>query len=348
MGVRQRPFGTVDGQPVQLFTLTNAAGMEVSITNYGAALAAWLAPGKGGILGDIVLGYDSAEDYQKQPGYLGAVVGRYANRIAGGYFELNGRGYQLVKNDGENHIHGGSKGFSHRVWSVEAADDASLALTYFSPDGEENYPGNLEVKVVYTLKDSGELVIDYFAASDQDTILNLTNHAYFNLGGHQHGTILDHIMYINADQYVPVDAECIPTGELAAVAGTPFDFRQLKPIGAEIDADHPQIRNGQGYDHNFVLLREGTGLQKAAEVRHPASGRVLEVYTTKPGLQFYSGNHLAGNQGKGGVIYNRRSGFCLETQYYPDSINRPYFPSPILRAGEEYRHTTIFKVWCDE
>ncbi|MGI6639954.1 MAG: aldose epimerase family protein [Limnochordia bacterium] len=347
MGVKRRPFGAVDGQPVELFTLTNG-GMEVSITNYGATLVSWLAPDKEGTLGDILLGYEDVGGYQVQPGYLGAVVGRYANRIGGAYFELNGRGYHLAKNDGENHLHGGKQGFSHKIWAAEEGEAASCAFTYFSPDGEENYPGNLEVKVVYTLKENGELVIDYTATSDADTIVNLTNHAYFNLAGHGHGTILDHVLKINADQFVPVDPHCIPTGEIEEVGGTPFDFRAGKLIGAEIDEDHPQLKNGQGYDHNFILRRTGPDLEKAAEVRHPGSGRVLEVYTTKPGMQFYSGNHLAGQEGKGGRAYPRRSGFCLETQYYPDSINQPSFPSPILRAGEVYRHTTVFKVGCEK
>jgi len=343
MTVTRRPFGTVGGQPVELFTLTNA-GMEAAITNFGATLVSWLVRDRSGTIRDIVLGYDDAEAYEVSPGYLGAVVGRYANRIARGYFELNGRGYQLAKNDGDNHLHGGSRGFSHRIWDAETVGEASVVFSYFSPDGEENYPGSLDVKVTYTLKDSGELAVDYFARAGADTIVNLTNHAYFNLAGHDHGTILDHILQIEADQYVPVDAHCIPLGGLAPVEGTPFDFRRPKLIGAEIDADHPQIKNGSGYDHNFVLRRTGTGLVKAAEVRHPETGLTLEVHTTKPGMQFYSGNHLAGQKGKGGCTYPRRSGFCLETQYYPDSINQPGFPSPILRAGEEYRHTTVFKV----
>ncbi len=346
MKVQRHPFGAVDEQNVELFTLTNSTGMEVSITNFGGSLVRWLAPDKEGKLADVVLGFDSVEGYQNTPGYLGALVGRYANRIAGAYFELNGRGYHLAKNDGDNHLHGGERGFSHRVWDALVTGDASLTLTYFSPHDEENYPGNLQVKVVYTLRDTGELVLEYTAETDQDTIVNLTNHAYFNLAGHDQGSILDHVVRIYADQYVPVDAQCIPLGELADVAGTPFDFRAGRAIGEEIDADHPQIRNGQGYDHNFVLRPAAGALVQAAEVRHPASGRVLEVYTTKPGMQFYTGNHLAGSAGKGGCAYPRRSGFCLETQFYPDSPNRPSFPSPVLRAGERYHHITIYKVSC--
>lgn len=345
MGVERSPFGTVDGKAVELFTLTNGSGMKVGITNFGASLVSWNAPDKDGSFSDIVLGYDNVEGYQTFGGYLGALVGRYANRIGGAYFELNGKGYSLAKNDGENHLHGGSKGFSHRVWDAKVTGESEVTFKLHSPDGEENYPGNLDVEVVYTLTDTGELKLDYKAVTDQDTIVNLTNHAYFNLAGHDAGSILDHMLQINADEFVPTDAQAIPTGELMAVAGTPFDFREPKAIGADLEADHEQIKNGQGYDHNFVLKRSGSGLVKAAEVYHPESGRVLEVHTTKPGVQFYSGNHLTGdNKGKGGYIYPRRSGFCLETQHFPDSINRPNFPSPILRAGEEYRHTTVFKV----
>lgn len=344
MEVRRSPFGTADGRPVELFILTSAQGMEVGLTNFGASLVSWKTPDKEGRLADIVLGYDEVSGYQTYGGYLGALVGRYANRIGNAYFELNGKGYQLAKNDGENHLHGGNVGFSHRVWDVEITGSASVAFSLVSPDGEENYPGTLKVRVEYSLSDEGELRLDYNATSDQDTIVNLTNHAYFNLKGHDQGTILDHVVTINAEHYLPIDPGAIPLGGPAPVAGTPFDFRTPKAVGAEIDADDEQIKNGSGYDHNYVLNRTGSGLVKAAEVFHPETGRVLEVYTTKPGMQFYSGNHLTGgNKGKGGYIYPRRGGLCLETQFYPDSINRPSYPSPILRVGEEYRHTTVFR-----
>jgi len=341
-------FGkTKEGEIVKLFTLTNAKGMAVAITNYGGIVVSLKVPDRGGQLGDVVLGFDSLAGYvtDPPPPYFGALIGRYGNRIGGARFTLNGTEYKLPKNDGDNCLHGGKRGFDKVIWSATPSAAArSLELTYLSKNGEEGFPGNLQAKVTYTLTDNNELAIEYSATTDQDTVVNLTNHSYFNLAGQGEGDILGHQLTIAADQFTPIDKALIPTGELRNVEGTPFDFRQPKPIGERIDAADEQLKFGQGYDHNFVLNRSGKGLQTAARVADPKTGRVMEVLTTEPGLQFYTGNFLDGSlQGKGGKAYPRRSALCLETQHFPDSPNKPAFPSTVLRPGAVYQTTTMFR-----
>ena len=338
-------FGkTSDGQNVDLYTLTNKNGMQVAITNFGGIVVRIKVADRHGKVEDVVLGYDSLDGYVSDKSYFGAVVGRYGNRIAQGKFTLDGATYTLARNNGENSLHGGIKGFNKAVWEareVAAKEGPSVELTYTSKDGEEGYPGNLSVKVVYTLTDRNELKIDYSATTDKKTVLNLTNHSYFNLnpGG---SDILQHILMIQADKFTPVDAGLIPTGELRSVAGTPFDFRKPTAIGARIEQDDEQLKLGKGYDHNFVLSGKGVGL--AARVVEPTTGRVLEVLTSEPGVQFYSGNFLDGSaRGKGGKTYGRRSAFCLETQHFPDSPNHQKFPTTELKPGEKYHSTTIYK-----
>ncbi len=346
--MKKEPFGqTQDGLPVDLWTLTNKNGVTVSITNYGGIVTALSVPDRTGAFKDVVLGFDALDGYLKGHPYFGAIIGRYGNRIAKGRFTLNGVEYKLAPNNGENHLHGGVRGFDKAVWSAREApgpDGPALELTYLSKDGEEGYPGNLSVKVVYTLTDNNELRIDYTATTDKDTIVNLTNHSYFNLAGQGEGDILGHEMTIFADKFTPVDAGLIPTGELRSVEGTPFDFRKPVAIGARINDRDQQLEYGGGYDHNFVLSSGGGALAPAARVYEPVSGRVMEVLTTEPGVQFYTGNFLDGTiTGKGGKVYRRRYGFCLETQHFPDSPNKPEFPSVVLRPGEEYRTTTVYR-----
>lgn len=348
MTIYARPFGkTPEGRQAEIFTLSNPDGLSAEITNLGGALVRLCVPGKSGRLSDVVLGYDTLEGYRTMGGYMGAVIGRHANRIEDARFTLNGREYLLCKNDGKNHLHGGLKGFDKVLWQPEIIildGQESLRLRYFSPDGEENYPGNLRATVVYSFTPRNELVIEYFAVCDQDTVVNLTNHAYFNLKGHQTGGILQHLVFINADQFTAIDKEGVPTGEIRDVKGTPMDFTHVKAIGENIEADDEQIIFGKGYDHNFILKTGGKLTKTAVAVYEPESGRVMEVYTTKPGVQFYTGNFLNGaNKGKGGAVYHRRSGFCLEAQYFPNALKHKNFPSPILKAGEEYRHTTVYK-----
>lgn len=335
------------GEEVDLYTLRNAKGTEATITNYGGRLVSLCTPDRNGKFDDIVLGFDNLDGYLEKNPYLGALVGRFANRIADAKFSLHGYTYTLAKNNGENSLHGGIKGFDKVVWKASETSpqaDAGLELTYLSKDGEEGYPGNLNATVTYSLSDSDELKIEYEATSDKDTVINLTNHSYFDLCGQAAGTILDHEVMINADKFTPVNANLIPTGELKNVKGTAFDFTQPARIGARIDEKDQQLEYGQGYDHNFVLNRTGSGLSLAAKVLEPASGRVLEVFTTQPGVQFYTGNHLDGSvTGKRGVVYGFRFGFCLETQHFPDSPNQPSFPSSVLKAGQKYQGTTIFK-----
>jgi len=338
-------FGkTPDGQNVDLYTLTNKNGMQVAITNFGGIVVRIKVADRHGKVEDVVLGYDSLDGYISDKSYFGAVVGRYGNRIAQGKFTLDGATYTLARNNGENSLHGGIKGFNKAVWEareVAAKDGPSVELTYTSKDGEEGYPGNLSVKVVYTLTDRNELKIDYSATTDKKTVLNLTNHSYFNLNP-SGSDILQHVLMIQADKFTPVDAGLIPTGELRSVAGTPFDFRKPTAIGARIEQDDEQLKLGKGYDHNFVL--SGKGVELAARVVEPTTGRVLEVLTSEPGVQFYSGNFLDGSaRGKGGKTYGRRSAFCLETQHFPDSPNRPNFPSTVLKPGAKYHTETIYK-----
>lgn len=332
---------TPEGQPVDLYTLINAKGAEARISTYGGVVVSLKVPDRSGSLGDIVAGFDNLQGYLKPPPYFGAIIGRYGNRVGNARFSLDGVEYKLAKNDGPNSLHGGLRGFDKRLWTARPLSPQSLELTYLSKDGEEGYPGNLSATVVYTLTDANELRIDYSATTDKDTVVNLTNHSYFNLAGE--GDILGHLVEINADRFTPVDKGLIPTGELKSVAGTPFDFRTPQPIGARIEQKDEQLVFGHGYDHNWVLNRSGSGLERAAKVTDPKSGRVMEVLTTEPGLQFYSGNFLDGTlQGKGRV-YARRSAFCMETQHFPDSPNKPNFPSTVLKAGSKYQTTTVYR-----
>jgi aldose 1-epimerase len=347
MSITCRLFGkTEEGLDVHIFKLANANGMVAEITNYGGIIVSLLVADKEGNIGDVTLGFDKLEGYLKPHPFFGALVGRHANRIENAEFSLNGKEYPLYKNDGNNHLHGGLKGFDKVLWQAEIIareGNECLQLTYKSEDGEEGYPGNLDVKVVYTLTEENALVIDYTAVSDKDTVVNLTNHAYFNLAGHASGDVLKHQLKICADRFTAVNSECIPTGEIRDVKGTPMDFTSLTPIGPGIAGSDEQIVCGKGYDHNWVLNVSGKKPELAAEVLETNSGRRMEVYTTKPGIQFYSGNFLNGTAGKGGAVYHRRNGLCLETQYFPNAMKHKHFPTPILKAGEQYRHTTIYK-----
>ncbi len=346
-GIQTQPFGTQDGRPITLYTLTNSHGLEVRTMNYGAIILSMRVPDRKGQLADIVLGHDTLEGYIPNPPYIGALVGRYANRIANGTFTLDGKTYTLPKNDGPNTLHGGIKRtFDKVVWDGEAlkGGKAGVTFTYLSKDGEEGFPGNVKVKVTYTLNDENELVIDYEATSDKTTPINLSQHSYFNLAGEGTSDILNHEIMLNADRFTPVDNNLIPTGELRAVKGTPLDFTTSTKIGARIDDNYDQLVLGHGYDHNFVINRQGDGMALAARVYEPTSGRVLEVSTTQPGVQFYTGNFLDGTvTGKQGHVYKRRYAFCLETQHFPDSPNHPEFPSTILKPGETFQSKTVFK-----
>src|SRR3954453_6882554 len=344
--IRRESWGTdSSGQTVSLYTLTNASGTEAKITDFGGRLVSLKTADRNGNFADVVLGFDDIEGYLKKNPFFGALVGRYANRIANGRFELNGHSYELARNNGPNALHGGMRGFDKVLWESQVVDTGSglaLELNYVSLDGEEGYPGTLKVLVTYSLNEKNELVIDYRASTDKDTVLNLTNHSYFDLTGQFAGNILDHHVTIHADRFTPVDSNLIPTGELRDVSGTPFDFRNGGRIGARIDEDDDQLKLGWGYDHNFVL--NGRGLRVAASVVDPRTGRKLEVLTTQPGVQFYTGNHLDGSvTGKGRVTYNYRFGFCLETQHFPDSPNKPAFPSTLLKPGDQFHETTIFR-----
>ncbi|MBN1558634.1 galactose mutarotase [candidate division KSB1 bacterium] len=347
LSVTSEEFGALPDAVVNLYTLTNANGMQVKISNYGGIITHLYAPDANGQLGDVVLGYDHLDGYLQASPYFGAIVGRYGNRIAGAAFTLNDETYALVQNNGPNHLHGGTKGFDKVVWAATpstAEDRALLTLSYSSPDGEEGYPGTLDVTVTYALTNENELKIDYVATTDKPTVCNLTNHTYFNLKDGGASPILDHLVQIEAERYTPVDAGLIPTGELAPVEGTPFDFRQPTAIGARIDADHAQLRHGGGYDHNFVLNGAAGELRLVCTVEEETTGRVLQVYTTEPGVQFYTGNFLDGSiTGKNGAVYHKRHGFCLETQHFPDSPNRPEFPPVVLQPGETYKTTTVYK-----
>ena len=348
MKVQEQSFGqTPDGQKVKLYTLTNSNGLKARITTYGAIVVSLEVPDRNGKLDDITLGYDDLSGYIKNNPYFGVIAGRYANRIAKGRFTLDGTTYQLATNNGENHLHGGVKGFDKVVWDAESfeQDDAvGVKLTYLSKDGEEGYPGNLNCSVTYTLTNDDELKISYEAQTDKATPVNLTHHSYFNLAGQGNGDILGHKLMINADRFTPIDKGLIPPGELQSVKGTPMDFTKPRAIGARINDDFEQLKFGLGYDHNWVLNKKGNELTLAARVYEPTSGRVLEIYTTEPGIQFYSGNFLDGTiTGKQGKVYKHRYGFCLETQHYPDSPNKPSFPSVILLPGQIYQTTTIHK-----
>jgi len=348
-GVKKESFGTLpDGTAIDLYTITNAQGMEIRATNYGGIVVSLRVPDKKGNLDDIALGFDDLKGYLANSPYFGVVIGRYGNRIANGKFTLEGKEYTLAKNNGPNTLHGGLKGFDKVVWHAEPFqnhDGAGITLTYTSKDGEEGFPGNLKTRVSYTLTDKNEWIIDYEAVTDKATPVNLTQHTYFNLAGEGKGDVLGHILQLNASRFTPVDQNLIPTGELRPVKSTPLDFTQPTGIGARIDADYEQLRLGHGYDHNFVIDRKDSDPVLAARVKEPTSGRVLEVYTTEPGLQLYTGNFLDGTiTGKGGHVYKQRFGFCLETQHFPDSPNHPDFPTTILRPGQTYHSRTIYKM----
>lgn len=346
--VHKQSFGkTGDGRPVDLYTLTNSQGMEVRAMTYGGIIVSLRVPDKTGKFDDVVLGHDTLDGYLVNPPYFGVIVGRYANRIGNATFTLDGMKYTLAKNDGPNSLHGGVNGFNKQVWEAKPFKDATgvgVAFSYLSKDGEEGYPGNLKVKVSYVLTDENQLVIDYEATTDKATPLNLSQHSYFNLAGEGSGDILGHHLMLNADRFTPVDKALIPTGEIRPVQGTPLDFITPTAIGARINDNYEQLVVGRGYDHNFVINRKEDGLILAARVHEPTSGRVLEVFTTEPAVQFYSGNFLDGTiTGKHGHVYKQRNGFCLETQHYPDSPNHPDFPSTILRPGATFHSQTVFK-----
>ena len=339
---------TYQGKPVEMVTLKNKNGIELTAISYGGIITSLKVPDRNGTFADIVNGFDKLENYwtDPTPPFFGAIIGRYGNRIAKGKFTLDGKTYTLATNNGPNSLHGGNKGFDKHLWTIMTKDSpegSSAIFTRTSPDGEEGYPGTLHARVTYTLTDRNELVIEYHATTDKATPVNLTQHTYWNLSGEGSGDILGDIVTINADRYTPVDATLIPTGELASVAGTPFDFRQPTAIGARIEQNNDQLKKGPGYDHNWVLNRKGTGLEFAARVSDPKSGRTLEVATTEPGLQFYTGNFLDGTyKGPSGKPYARRTALCLETQHFPDSPNHADFPSTILRPGKSYDSKTVF------
>lgn len=346
--VMKTPFGaTADGTPVDLITLRNGKGIEMKVLTYGGIIMSLKTPDRNGVADDIVMGHDSVAGYEANSPYFGSLIGRVGNRIANGTFTLDGKTYTLAKNNGPNHLHGGIKGWDKVVWKAgdpfQDRTGVGIRLEYTSADGEEGYPGKVTAHVVYTLTPENTLVVDYHATTDKPTVINLTQHSYFNLGGGKTTDILGHEVMLNADRYTPVDATLIPTGELATVAGTPFDFRTPTAIGARINDKNTQLEYGKGYDHNWVLTRTGEGLQLAARVYEPTTGRTLEISTTEPGIQFYTGNFLDGTiKGKGGRVYPHRSGFCLETQHFPDSPNKPAFPSVELRPGGEYKSKTVF------
>jgi aldose 1-epimerase len=347
LSVTQAEFGTTpEGQRVDLYTLKNARGMEVRAISFGGIITSIRVPDRSGKVDDVVLGYDSLEGYLKNPAYMGGIIGRYANRIAAGKFTLEGKTYSLALNNGPNHLHGGPKGFDKVVWKAQSfTTDAKVGVvfSYTSPGGEEGYPGAVDLRVTYSLDAQNALTVDYAATTDAATPLNLTQHSYFNLAGDGTRDVLDHQVAIHASRFTPVSQSLIPTGELALVENTPFDFRTPYAVGARIMVDHPQLRFGNGYDHNFVIDRDGAGLVPAAHVEEPSSGRTLDILTTEPGVQFYTGNFLDGTiTGKSGHVYKQRMGFCLETQHFPDSPNQPNFPNTILRPGESYSSQTVF------
>jgi aldose 1-epimerase len=343
--VSQRSFGqTADGKDVSLFTLRNSKGAEAFISNYGGIVTSLKVPDRNGNMGDVVLGFDNLADYIKESPFFGALIGRYGNRIARGKFTLNGQQYTLATNNYPNALHGGIKGFDKVVWEptiLTGPEGPGLKLTYLSKDGEEGYPGNLSVTVVYTLTDDNALKVEYTATTDKDTVVNLTQHSYFNLAGK--GTILNHVVMMPADKFTPVDSTLIPTGELKPVAGTPFDFRTPTAIGARINQDDEQLKFGKGYDHNWVINKPMGQMGLMARVTEPTTGRVMEVLSTEPGLQFYSGNFLDGTLKGKGRVFEFRSGFCMEPQHFPDSPNKPEFPSVVLKPGQTYHNTIIYK-----
>lgn len=344
--LKSEPFGEIDGHAVTLHTLTNKNRLQARIMDYGGVVVSLRVPDREGKLADVVLGFDTVAEYPEKSQYFGCITGRYANRIAKGKFSLDGKEYTLATNNEPNHLHGGVKGFNQYIWkgtAMETADGPALKLVWSSPDGDEGYPGKLDCEVTYTLTQGNALRIDYKAVTDKPTVLNLTNHSYWNLSGEGSATVLDHELTILADRYTPVDETSIPTGEVAPVEGTPLDFRKPTVVGARIGEDHGQLKNGLGYDHNYVFknVRDGKMIHMAT-LRDPKSGRIMDVDSTEPAIQFYTGNFLDGRTGKGGKPYAHRSALCLETQTFPDSPNRPSFPSPVLRPGQTYETTTVY------
>jgi aldose 1-epimerase len=345
---RDRFRKEIDGKPVDLYAIRNSAGMVVQITNWGAKIQQILVPDRRGVLGDVALGYGSIDQLQAGQGAMGAFIGRYANRIGQARFTLDGREYGLAVNNGPNSLHGGAKGSRFVVFDARQIDEASVQMSYVFKDGEEGYPGTVPLRVVYSVTEANELVITYDAtAVDKMTVVSFTTHTFFNLAGHDKGDVLGHILTINADAFTPVDDTLIPTGEIRPVRGTPLDFTTPTALGARIAEDDEQLKLGSGYDHNFVLNKRGSELSFAARVHDPTSGRVMELWSTEPGLQLYSGNHLEGrvprDVGKGGALYTARTGFCLEPQHFPDSPNKPHFPSTVLKVGDWYSGRTVYK-----
>ena len=346
VGISSEDFAfDYNGKAIELYTLKNDNGLVCQLTNFGARVVSLYTPDKNGKLADVIVGYGSGKDYVEKPAnFYGAVIGRYGNRIGGAKFSIDSVEYQLQKNDGANHLHGGTNGFHRQVWDAEQISDSEVDFSLVSPDMETGYPGTVTVKVKYQLTAKNELKIEYFATTDKKTVLNLTNHSYFNLKDGGRTPIIDHLLYLNADYYTPVDAGLIPTGELAAVAGTPFDFTTLRVIGDSIKVDNAQLKLGGGYDHNWVLNTNDDVNALAAKVVEPVSGRVMEVYTNEPGIQFYSGNFINGRiAGKEDIKYGFRSALCLETQHFPDSPNKPEFPSVIVNPGDKYYSVCIYK-----
>lgn len=348
MSIKKHSFGTTrDGQTATLYTLINKKGMSVSLTDFGANIVNVIVPDKKGKFDDVVLGFDNVTGYENNAPGFGSFIGRHANRIGGASFELNGVKYELEKNDDNNNLHSGAKSYNKFIYEVETFEEEdadSIEFSRLSPHMEQGFPGNLDISVTYTLTDDNELVIEYLAVSDKDTIVNLTNHSYFNLAGHDSGSVLEHKILLEADNFTPTDDFLIPTGEIREVAGTPMDFRTLKAIGEDINADYEPLVQAGGYDHNYILNISGADVEKVAELVEEKSGRTMEVFTNMPGLQLYTGNFLAGEDtGKKGFKYQKRAGVCFETQYYPDSCNKPEFPSCVLKAGSEYDFVTVFK-----
>ncbi|WP_310602627.1 aldose epimerase family protein [Anaerosporobacter sp.] len=347
MNIRKTVFGkTSNGETASLYTLTNKSGMTVTFSDYGATIVNVFVPDAKGKLEDVVLGYDNLEQYTGNAPGFGSFIGRHANRIGNASFTINGKTYELEKNDGNNNLHSGSKSYNKFLYETEYyEEDGSLTIEFsrLSPDMEQGFPGNLDVTVAYTLTEENELVIEYLAVPDQDTVINFTNHTYFNLSGHKSGSILNHKVWINANQFTPTDDSLIPTGEFVDVEGTPMDFRTVKTIGQDINADYKPLKQGGGYDHNYVLNRESEDVELVAELIDEASGRKMEVYTDKPGMQFYTANFLDGEKGKEGTTYNARDGVCFETQFYPNACNIAEFPSSIIKAEEEYDFVTVYK-----
>ncbi|MCC8028147.1 MAG: galactose mutarotase [Clostridium sp.] len=353
MGISKERFGTMPGgREVYKYTLNNKNGVSASFITLGGVWVSMMAPDKNGVMGDVVLGYDDLDSYRKNTPHFGAPVGRNANRIGGAVLTINGRDYKLEANNGPNNLHSGPDLYHDRVWECEASETekgSRLEFSLESPDGDQGYPGNARITVGYTLTDDNSLVLDYHMVCDADTIANFTNHSYFNLAGHDSGDVLKQEVWLNAEYYTPADAGSIPTGEIAPVAGTPMDFTVMKPIGRDIGNDFEALVLGKGYDHNWALNHRAGELSLAAKAMDPASGRVMEVYTDLPGIQFYTANFLTDEMpGKGGARYDCRHGFCFETQYYPDAVHKPEFPSPLLKAGEEYRTTTIYKFMTEQ